>query len=210
MPDKRKVSLEEAEAMSRDLGRMIASAGQAPDVVVGLARGGLFPATIAAREAGVDYMEMHVERRVSRIKNRLRHMMFVYRFLPALSRLRIVRRITRYFDTKYNSVEDQSRNFGRMDVRGRHIMLVDDCVDSGLTAHYARQILIRNGAKSVGIAVLCWGTKYDSEERYALAPDHFLERGIPIFPWSFNHEEYGRFQNWLKTRAREWRVRGKA
>lgn len=200
MGEKRTVNLEDAERMSRSLGRTIAATSPRADVIVGLARGGLFPALLAAQEAGIDYLEMHVERRVSRIKHNLRHLTVLFRLMPSLPKLKIVKRMTRYLDARYNSVDTQSRAFRRMNVRGRNVMIVDDCVDSGLTASYARDILLRNGASSVRVAVLCWGTKYDSQRRYALVPDIFLDRGVHIFPWSFHHEEHRQFLGWMKTR----------
>jgi hypoxanthine phosphoribosyltransferase len=92
------------------------------------------------------------------------------------------------------------------DPAGRKTVIVDDCVDSGISVARVRELLLSKGAASVQVAVLCWATKFDSEALHGVTPDIYLGRRLHYFPWALNNPEYSQFRDWVQKHGHaSWR-----
>jgi hypoxanthine phosphoribosyltransferase len=187
------LTLEQAESLARELAAAVESSGQTFDLVVGIARGGVHPAVHTAQSLGLPLQVLHIERDATRFKKKFD---FLRKALSLPGVGKPLRRLNRLVDRRFTGV--RSNSIAVVEVRGRRILLVDDCIDSGASVALARSLLARQGASDIKLAVLCWTTKYDSSRLHGIAPDYFLGRRLPSYPWSADNPDYPRFQAWFK------------
>lgn len=200
---KRPLSMDECIALSGEVGRRIAALDPPADIVIGLANGGTLPAIVAAEEAGLECEIIKIRRKGSRIKQRLRFLRSIFSAFPGLSTLPPVAKAKRVFDKRFNQVEARDQAEKDFDPMGRNIVIVDDCVDSGSSIALVRSRLRARGAASVRVAVIAWGTKFDSAALHGVTPDIHLTRTIDIYPWALDSPEYGNFKRWLAARGQQ-------
>lgn len=195
------MSLAESVDLSRAIGRRITRLSPRPELVVGIANGGILPAIVAAEVASIDCEIVRVRRKSSRIKQRLAFLGGLLRLSPkfrhACERIYdTVRRVDRTMD----KLEDHSEgDVWEFEVANRHVVIVDDCVHSGCSVAHVRRRLLANGAASVQIAVISWAMKHDSQAVYGVRPDIHLHRIIHYYPWTIINPDYCRFAAWLKN-----------
>lgn len=201
------MTLEEAVDLCEAIGRRIAQLSPRPELAVGLANGGILPAVTAARSAGIECRIVRVRRKSSRLKQRLGFLKRVLRLPPGLLAWKPIDFLSRSFDRTFNQVEgDGTEDEFGFEVSNRHVVIVDDCVDSGSSVAHVRGKLLERGAVSVRIAVISWATKIDSQARHGVAPDIHLHRIIHYYPWAMNNSEYSRFESWLTAQGHTlWR-----
>ena len=149
-----------------------------------------------AEALGLPLQIVRVERDSTRLKKR---MGFARKALKIPGLQKPLRRINRYVDRRLTGVRS---NLAAPDaVRGKRVLLVDDCIDSGASVALARSLIEKEGAAEINIAVLCWSTKYDSSQLHGVTPDYFLGRKLPSYPWSADNPDYARFKVWLRSWA---------
>lgn len=191
------VTLEQAIGLSRKIGGLMGGLSPRPELAVGLADGGILPAVVAAEAAGIECHIIEVRRRSSRLKRRLA---FIKRLLPfpALYTWKPVKSLGLRLDRIFNQIEDggPGADLG-FDVAGLHVVIVDDCVDSGSSVAHVRARLLAQGAASVRVAVISWATKYDSQALHGVTPDIHLHRVVHRYPWALSNPEYRSFEKWL-------------
>lgn len=191
------VTLDESIGLSQQLGRRIRALPQSPDLAVGLANGGILPAHFAAEAAGLPYRIVKVRRKSSRLKQRLSFLKRFLRLSPRILALKPVNALSLWFDTRFNKVEESGGGLG-IDVAGRNVVIVDDCIDSGSSVAHVRSKLLAAGARSVTLAAISWATKFDSQAMHGVTPDIHLHRIIHYYPWALNNPDYGKFEGWLQ------------
>jgi hypoxanthine-guanine phosphoribosyltransferase len=111
-----------------------------------------------------------------------------------------VRVLKRFADRWRSGVSHDPDALGA-EVKGRRILVIDDCIDSGAAMAAVCSMLLERGAADVTIAVLCWTTRFDSRQRYGVAPDFFLFRHLDSYPWSLDNPEFPQFRAWLREQA---------
>ncbi|MGZ2411652.1 hypoxanthine phosphoribosyltransferase [Sphingomonas sp. F9_3S_D5_B_2] len=191
------VGMAEAEEQARELARRVQHSGWKPDLVLGIANGGVHPAHFAAAELGVPVTYCTVQRRTSQLKQRLK---FARRALSSPLLKPVVYALNSRLDRVLGGVGSSDSSFAA-DVTQKGILLVDDCIDSGASVAHVRAMLLQRGVKKVEVAVLSWTTKYDSMAMHGVAPDHCLGRSLPCYPWSADSPEYPDFLRWMTDHA---------
>jgi len=198
------VTIEESIDLCQTIGRRVSGLSPRPDLAIGLANGGILPAVAAAQAAGIECRIVRVRRRSSRLKQRIGFLRRVLRLPPGLLAWGPINFVSRRFDSIFNQVEsDGAGGYFEFDVTDRHIVIVDDCVDTGSSVAHVRAKLLANGAASVRIAVISWATKYDSQAMYGVTPDIHLHRIIHYYPWALNNPDYDRFKAWLNEQGHQ-------
>ena len=198
------VSLDEAMNLATSLGQRIEEIRPPADLVVGLANGGILPAIVAAKTAGLDCEIVRVRRLSSRMKRLVEPLRYLLRLQFLSATFRPAKSLGLALGRKANRVKvDGNLSF---DPKGRRVVIVDDCVDSGISVSRVRQLLMDRGAASVRVAVLCWTTKFDSEALNRVTPDIYLHRLLHTYPWALNSPDYARFKRWVrKSGVSSWR-----
>ena len=194
---KRFLSLDEVTEQSFELGRQISTMSPPPEIVIGLESGGTLPAIVAAGAAGLVVRLVKVRRKSSSIKQKLRFLVRPLRRMPGLMRCRPIRALTRRFDLAFGQIDETVGGNDLDWVSDKHVVIVDDCIDSGATVAHIFGQLEKNRAASVRVAVLGWGKKFDSKKEHGIEPDIYLDRIIHLYPWSLNNPEYPMFKAWL-------------
>lgn len=80
---------------------------------------------------------------------------------------------------------------------GKHILLVDDAIETGQTVALAKNILYQSGCLSVITSVATWSKNHEPEQEKS-TPEIFIGRTIQHYPWSFNSPFYKEFEYWVK------------
>ena len=195
------LSMSEASHQCKQVGAFITAMDERPDLIVGLANGGIMPAVIAAETVGLPYHIMKVRRKSSRIKQRLKLLAKIARYFPSFLNSVFAKKFKRSFDAKYNQIESDSSGDPMPKVSGLKILIVDDCIDSGSTVAHVRDKMQHAGAKWVKTAVISWGTKHDSEKLHRVVPDMHLHRTIDVYPWTMQNPAYDEFIGWLHKKG---------
>ncbi len=196
------MSMSEAEDLSRDLGAEILAADRRPDLVVGLANGALLPTKIVSDTLQVPFEIVHLRRQGSRYKQALLAVKDKLRIPTRLLTLPPLMVVWRYLQARTSNLEHSDDAFG-FDVRGRHVVVVDDAVHTGKSARYVQEQLIRHGA-TVTIAVLCWYQGVGDSGDWA--PEIYLHRKDQYYPWSGNSPYFKEFLGWVPANGlKYWR-----
>lgn len=196
---KQVVTLEHAQDLARELAAKVKLSGWSPDLVIGIANGGVHPAFFTAEALGMPVSYSRVQRRTSQLKQRLG---FARKALSSRFLRRPVYILNRYADRWLGGVGSAAAPL-KADVNGKRVLIVDDCIDSGASVAHLRSLLQRAGAAEIKLAVFCWTTKYDSVALNNVAPDYYLERKLPSYPWSADNADYPAFKLWLSERLGE-------
>jgi hypoxanthine phosphoribosyltransferase len=184
----------EAEKFALQLAELVESSERNPDLVIGIANGGVHPALHVARVLGVPLRTYRVSRPSARLK---RQFEFARHALSWQFTRGPIRWMKRYADRWRTGVSHDPDTLDA-DVKGKRILVVDDCIDSGAAMAAVQSMLRERGATEVRIAVLCWTTRFDSSARYGIAPDFFLFRHLDSYPWSLDNPEFPEFRKWLQ------------
>lgn len=187
------VTLEQAAQLSRELAGQVAKSGFEPDLVVGIANGGAFPAFIVAEALGRPCRFFRVQRSSTGVKQAL-----AFARVPLGSWLlrRPAKFASRYLDRRLSRTRTISRPSFEGVESGR-VLLVDDCIDTGASIALVRSVLEKHHPGELRTAVLSWMTKHDSVGLHAVRPDFYLNRTLPAYPWSLENPEFAQFRLWL-------------
>lgn len=192
---RRVIGMAEAERFALRLAEDVKSSDVDPDMVIGIANGGVHPARHVAEMLSVPLHTYRVSRASARLKGQFE---FVRHALAWQFARSLVRGLRRHADRWRAGVSHDPETL-QADVKGKRILVVDDCIDSGAAMAAVRSMLRERGASEVRIAVLCWTTRYDSRARYGVAPDFFLFRHLDCYPWSLDNPEFSQFKRWLSN-----------
>jgi orotate phosphoribosyltransferase len=192
------MSIEHAIGLSSLLGeRILAQVGRR-DLIVGLANGALLPTAICGEVVGAPTRMVFVRRQGSRYKQTLLKIKEALHIPSSWVLAGPLRYLWSRFQDRYSKLEENADTFG-FDVRGLHVVVVDDCIVTGNSLSYVASRLAAQGAAKITTAVLCW-----TEENYGgkllQAPDLYLHRRIQWYPWSNNSEHWRAYLDWLNAR----------
>jgi hypoxanthine phosphoribosyltransferase len=188
------MTIQEAEALSRDLASEIL-AMERPDLLVGIANGGLLPTTVVADYMGIPFHIIRVRRRGSRYKQRIFDIFNTLRIPNSILRLRPVSYVTRRFTERYDELEE-AKAFDFC-VRNKSVVLVDDAIYTGKSVRHVQEQLIKNGAAKVTTAVLCWYRGKGDSGNWS--PNFYLVRQDHFYPWSYSSPYLSDYLAWLSA-----------
>jgi predicted phosphoribosyltransferase len=208
------MTIAEAEALSIELAtriryEMVADISDSRVVVAGIANGGLMVAKIVSETLGSPFETIRIRRSGSRLKRRLGRYGWVVRFAEILRRSRLVKQVWRRMSNRMKNLEfetdgkystEASQQF--VSFKGKHVILIDDCILSGETIQLAKKTLLKAGSIDVLTGVLTLhNTEKDQNMSIQFDPIVYLNTRIAHYPWSQNNKEYKNFLNWLNGRG---------
>ena len=197
------MTMPEAEALSRQVGRELKRVPDRFDLVVGLANGALLPTRIIAEELGVPYEMVKVRRQGSRWIQRLQGVKRALSLPSGLLTWGPFGLFWYWFQRRFNKLEKSEKSFD-FEVAGKHIALIDDCIVSGGSVRYVLDRLVEAGAASVRVGVICWSDDQKAiDPTKNVVPDVYLHRAVHFYPWSSSSPHLQEFEGWLRARKME-------
>jgi hypoxanthine phosphoribosyltransferase len=191
------MTMEEAIALSRDLADTINISGR-PDMLLGVANGALLPMKIVADELGIRFQVIHLRRKGSRYKQKLFAIKEALGIPTSLLTIRPMRAIQTWFEQRTSTLEEANDAFA-FDVVGKDVMIIDDAIQTGLTARHLKDRLLAKGAAKARIAVICWYRGVNDSGHWS--PDLYLHRRHQWYPWSNNSPYFPKFLTWLADKG---------
>lgn len=196
LKDKTYMTLQEAQSLSRELAMRFRSHSAKPDCVVGIANGALLAASVVADTLKLPLHMVLVRRRGSRIKQRMGAVVRWLGVPPQLITARPLLPLWRVFQRKTSTLDMKTDDF-QIDVRGKCVALVDDCMESGASIKVARDRLMAAGASQVVTGVLCWYRGVGDSGTFE--PDLYLHSFAHFYPWSESSMYYEQYMQWLSA-----------
>jgi len=199
------MSLEEAVALSKGLADCVSSGEFRPNYVIGIANGALLPTHVVATELDLPFEYIRMRRQGSRWKRRLAKIPGLRFLFSLLFKVQIFARLVAPLIDSVNKLESEEADKNQLPHRGKHILLVDDAIESGQSIAAAVELLEAQGAESVKVAVIGWSKRLNSEQNHGVVPDYVLNRRLQHYPWSENNPEVHDYRKWLAARdLAEW------
>ena len=201
------MSLREACVLSEELARRLADVEPRPDIVLGIANGGLLVADIVARSLALPLKSMKIQRRGSGVKKALTRVPGARRLLAWLYDHTILHRPMAWLLLRSEKLKTptEARQPGDASFQGKVVALVDDCIESGQTIAVAREMMLRAGAEKVVVACLSWTPlAVDLPQRKlvaGVAPDVYVSPVVHTYPWSTSSPYWEDFLRELKDRG---------
>lgn len=162
-----------------------------PEVIVGIATGGLFVAQILSEQMNIPLVVVKKQRPMTKIKNKIR-LDLVLKKIPY-----VVSNILRVLETKFNEYrfEKNKSNISYSDnsvewIEGsftslssfNKILIVDDSIDSGKTLYLVKQFIKMNLDDKVEIKMAVLNQTFKNP---LVNPDFLLDKNVIYrFPWS--------------------------
>lgn len=162
-----------------------------PEVIVGIATGGLFVAQILSEQMNIPLVVVKKQRPMTKIKNKIRLDLFLKKFPYVVSN------ILRVLETKFNEYrfEKNKSNISYSDVSVEwiegtftslssfnKILIVDDSIDSGKTLYLVKQFIKMNLDDKVEIKMAVLNQTFKNP---LVNPDFLLDKNVIYrFPWS--------------------------
>lgn len=162
-----------------------------PEVIVGIATGGLFVAQILSEQMNIPLVVVKKQRPMTKIKNKIRLDLFLKKFPYVVSN------ILRVLETKFNEYrfEKNKSNISYSDVSVEwiegtftslssfnKILIVDDSIDSGKTLYLVKQFIKMNLDDNVEIKMAVLNQTFKNP---LVNPDFLLDKNVIYrFPWS--------------------------
>jgi hypoxanthine phosphoribosyltransferase len=201
------VSIAEAEAVGRNIARRVVSKGVKPDLVVGIANGALLLTQVVSAELGLAFEIANVRRKGSRIKHRLVRIKqslripYITRGPLALFWRAFERAFYKYWPTQLEAASSELP----IDVQGKSVLLVDDCIVSGASVRFVHSQLIAAGARPITVAAICLSDDSPVRPDDTAFPSVYINRLVHFYPWSANHPAYDQYLSWLANHnLKQW------
>jgi phosphoribosylpyrophosphate synthetase len=207
------MSLAEAEALSIELAERLRQkiSPQPSDsyIVVGIANGGLMVAKIVAETLDSSFEIIGIRRSGTGLKRKIGKYDWIVCVAESLLQIRILIPVWRRLINKMKKLEmdapaevSTESEQSHTSFKGKHVILVDDCIESGQTIRQAKKSLLEAGAKAVTTGVLTLKKlKDDRFHSEQFEPIVYLNTRIQHYPWSHNNKEYQNFLDWLNGRG---------
>jgi hypoxanthine phosphoribosyltransferase len=201
------MSLREACVLSEELARRLADVEPRPEVVLGIANGGLLVADIVAKALSLPLKSIKIQRHGSGVKKLLTRVPGARRILAWFYDHSILRRPMAWMLLRAERLKPPTElpRPGDGAFQGKVVVLVDDCIESGQTIAVARDMMVRSGAREVLVACLSWTPlAVDLPQRKlvaGVAPDVHVSPVVHIYPWSTSSPHWAGFLRELKDRG---------
>ena len=134
------MSVREACVLSEELARRLADVEPRPDIVLGIANGGLLVADVVARSLALPLKSMKIQRRGSGVKKALTRVPGARRLLAWLYDHTILHRPMAWLLLRSEKLKapTETRQPGDASFQGKVVAVVDDCIESGQTIAVGR------------------------------------------------------------------------
>ncbi len=209
------MTLNEAEALSLELADRIRAialmdleAGRV--TVAGIANGGLMIAHIVAESLSAPMEVIGIRRSGSSLKRALGRFRPLVRLTARALEFPVIGPVLVRTIDKMNRLEtgDKTPSVGSDELqvalfRQRHVVLIDDCIETGQTIILAKQMLADAGAMAVttGVITFC-GLENDPSKADRFDPLVYINgRSQHHYPWSQNNTAYDEYLAWLDRRG---------
>lgn len=174
----RRVDFEESLTLSRKLGNLVRG-DYSPEIIVGIAEGGLVPSIEVAREIGINWKSLTVKRGMDLREKYETSSKFGKLFLKVYQE---------YLFMTLSPVVKEGEN---LSYEGLRVLAVDDTVHTGKTLRLVKKVLLSNGAREVRFASI----NYLS----TAVPDYFIKKERLKFPWSKDSLQYEMFEEYVRN-----------
>ena len=207
LDDKLFMSVHEAEALSREMARLVKDSGIEIHKVVGVANGAFLPATIVADYLSVPLEMVRIRRKGSGLKRRLAKVPFLRELVTVMYKLPVLHHLLRWIMDRFNRLEDNSEqdqlSSGQSDVG---ILVVDDAIETGQTLKRIMEMqAVDNTNARMYSAVISWSVAYKNVVEGAIEPNFYISKRVQHYPWSQNSNHLDDYQSWLSERGLvEW------
>lgn len=191
------ITLREAEDYSAALAELIGR-GRRPDLIVGLANGALLPTVIVSEKLRIPYVMLKIRRRGSRYKQRLAALAEALHIPKAILAWGPLLNFWRRLLERFSDLE--SAGDALMDVRGKTIVVVDDCIWTGASMLHVLELLRKAGARQVSTFVISWVENENPVSR-EYRPDGYINRAFECYPWAGNSPHENEFRRWVAHRG---------
>lgn len=190
------MTMDEALALSREIARRVSTLPEQPELVVGIAGGGLLLAKVISLTLNLHMETVLIQRKGSRIKEKASRIPGLVTLTSAWFQIPGLNIPLKYMMNRFSSLAPIAQHL-TPDVLQKHVLLVDDAIETGQTLISARDILIAGGASSIKTAVLAWSNHGDGTNQDYVCPDMFIGRRVQHFPWSRNSPYRHEYERWL-------------
>ncbi|WP_165073346.1 phosphoribosyltransferase [Paludisphaera rhizosphaerae] len=194
-------TVSETRELSRELADEVGRMDPPAEIIVGLANGALLITKEISETLGVPGHMVKIRRKGSRYKQKLAVLAKRFRIPKRLVLWGPFKPLWVFFQNRTNTLETAGESLG-FDPAGKHVLMVDDCVETGASFRCVAELLTAAGALSVRTAVFCW-SKMPKVPEAQSRPDVYLHREIQYYPWSCNSIHTDEYQRWLAANQLE-------
>lgn len=194
--------LEDALSLSEAFADRLHDTNPHVDAIVAIANGAFVVGKIVAARYNLPLTVVRARRSGSRIKRKLKAIKDFLHIPSSLVMFGPLRILWGIFQKAHDNIEEHAEFFS-VDVSGKTVLLVDDCVISGKSLIYVKDKLLAAGAKRVITAALCFFDSHGKMDAPLFEPDYFLHRTFHFYPWA-NHSPYwNEYETWLQKEGLE-------
>lgn len=190
------MTMDEAIALSREIALRASILPEQPEIIIGIAGGGLLLAKVVALALNLPMETILIQRKGSRIKEKASMIPGLVPLASAWFQIPVLNIPFKYMMNRFSSLAPFSQDL-TPHVFHKHVLLVDDAIETGQTLISARETLIAAGASTIRTAVLAWSNHSDVTNQEYVRPDMFIGRRVQHFPWSRNSPYRHEYERWL-------------
>jgi len=93
----------------------------------------------------------------------------------------------------------------QFDVRGKNVLLVDDCIATGTSVRFVHSQLLAGGARTVTVGAICLSDDSPLRPGEPGFPAVYINRLSQFYPWSANHPDHEQYLRWLAAHdLKQW------
>lgn len=194
--DKLYMTIDEATELAHELARRTKGMETSPDYVVGIANGGLLLTKVIATDLNLPFEMLTIRRRGSLLKEKLGRYPWVTKIVSMWYKNETINPPLIWIMKRMEKLSSETLDQSLQHLSGKHILLVDDAIETGQTVTLAKNILYQSGSLSVTTSVVTWSKNHEPEQEKS-TPEIFIGRTIQHYPWSFNSPFYKDFEHWV-------------
>lgn len=195
--DKLYMTIDEAIELAHELARRVKEIETSPDCVVGIANGALLLTKVIATDLNLPFEMLTIRRRGSLLKEKLGKYPLITKIFSKWYEIETINPPLIWIMKRMEKLSSDALNQSLQHLAGKHILLVDDAIETGQTVELAINALQQSGCLSVITSVITWSKNQELELKYSM-PEIYISRTIQHYPWSFNSPFYKDFVHWIK------------
>ena len=195
--DKLFMTMNEAMILSREIAYRISALSQKPEILIAIGHGANLMSRVISSELNIPVETILIQRKASIFKENISRIPGLRALISRWYHIPGLNIPIKYFTRWLSSLARVSPQSPPI-VHGKHVILVDDVIETGKTLRAARDILSATGARSINTAVLIWSDNRNLNQEESIRPDIFIGQEGQHFPWSMNSPYFHEYESWLK------------
>jgi hypoxanthine phosphoribosyltransferase len=195
--DKLYMTIDEATELAHELARRAKKMETSPDYVVGIANGGLLLTKVIATDLNLPFEMLTIRRRGSLVKEKLGRYSWVTKIVSMWYKNERINPPLIWIMKRMEKLSSETLDQSLQHLSGKHILLVDDAIETGQTVTLAKNILRQSECLSVTTSVATWSKNHKPEQEVS-TPEIFIGRTIQHYPWSYNSPFFMDYEHWVK------------